>query len=388
MKIIHKLSDLAINGALPAFNEKVHVGRPNVGDKSKFLAMASDILENKWLTNDGPYLRALESELSSFLGVRNCIAVTNGTIGLQIAIKAMGLTGEVIMPSYTFIATAQALSWQGITPIFADIRAEDHNINPDAIEKLISSKTTGILGVHLWGEPCNINQINEIAKRNNLKILFDAAHAFGASFDGRMIGNFGNAEVFSFHATKFFNTFEGGAIATNDDELANRIRLMRNFGFSGFDNVVEEGINGKLCEMNAAMGLINFEALNKFVERNIDNHNLYKKIFENIDHLSLMGYQGIEKRNFQYVVLEVGEKFPCSRDEIIRVLHAENILARKYFWPGCHNMKTYSKKYEPCQQELENTNSVANRVIVLPTGSGISKDQIQTIGEIFILLSR
>ncbi|MEI2422502.1 DegT/DnrJ/EryC1/StrS family aminotransferase, partial [Arthrospira platensis SPKY2] len=172
----------------------------------------------------------------------------NGTIALEILIRATELKGEVIVPSFTFIATAHALQWQEITPVFCDIDPKTHTLDPLAVEKMITPRTSGIIGVHVWGQPCNIEALTEIANQHNLKLVFDASHAFGCSYQGTMIGNFGEAEVFSFHATKFVNTFEGGAVVTNNDELAAKIRLMKNFGFAGFDNVIYIGTNGKMDE--------------------------------------------------------------------------------------------------------------------------------------------
>jgi dTDP-4-amino-4,6-dideoxygalactose transaminase len=189
----------------------------------------------------------------------------NGTIALEIAIRALGLTGEVIVPSYTFIATAHALHWQGITPVFADIDPDTHNLDPEAVRRMITPRTTGIIGVHLWGRAAPVEALQAISDEHGLQLMFDAAHAFGCSYRGQMIGNFGRAEVLSFHATKFFNTLEGGAVVTNDDELAEVMRLMRNFGFSGYDNVIHPGTNGKMVEICAAMGLTNFDELDDVV---------------------------------------------------------------------------------------------------------------------------
>ncbi|KKK55456.1 hypothetical protein LCGC14_3074370, partial [marine sediment metagenome] len=249
---MQSISDLAIFGAAPAFNEPLHVGRPNIGNKGKFYERLDDILDRRWLTNDGCYVGEFEQKVAEYLGVKHCIAICNGTIALEIAIRALGLTGEVILPSFTFVATASALRWQGITPVFCDIDYQTYGLDWREIERAITPRTTGIIGVHVFGRPCATEMLTSIAKGNGLSLLFDAAHAFGCSHGGRMIGNFGNAEVFSFHATKFFNTFEGGAIVTNDDELAERVRLMKNFGFAGHGRVgaairggTQEIVNGQ-----------------------------------------------------------------------------------------------------------------------------------------------
>src|SRR4051794_25016690 len=197
--------------------------------------------DKRWFSNQGPYVREFEDKLSKLLGVKHCIPVCNGTIAMELAIRALDLKGEVIVPSFTFISAAHALQWQEITPVFCDVDPKTHNLDPKKIEAMITPRTTAIVAVHTWGRPCEVDTLSRVARRNDLRLLFDAAHAFGCSHEGRAIGNFGDAEVFSFHATKFFNTFEGGAVATNDDELAARIRLMKNFGFQGNDNVVYIG---------------------------------------------------------------------------------------------------------------------------------------------------
>jgi dTDP-4-amino-4,6-dideoxygalactose transaminase len=238
------MDSLAILGGSPAFAEKLHVGRPNLGDRTRLLERINDIFDQLWLTNGGPYVQELELRVAELVGVKHCIAMCNATVALEIAIRALGLAGEVIVPSFTFVATAHALQWQQITPVFCDIDPLTHNIDPRRIEELITPLTTGIIGVHLWGRACNIEQLEEIARRRNLKLLFDAAHAFGCSYKGKMIGSFGSAEVLSFHATKFLNTLEGGAVVTNDDQLAQKMRLMKNFGFTYYDRTDDVGTNG------------------------------------------------------------------------------------------------------------------------------------------------
>ena len=214
------VEDLAAFGGVPAFSEPLHVGRPNVGDQARFLARVEGMLNRRWFTNNGPLVVELEAKLASFLGVPHCILACNATIALQMTIRALGWKGEVIVPSFTFVATAHALAWQEVTPVFCDVDLSTHNIDPTKIEALITSRTAGIIGVHVWGRPCDVSAIDRIANANNLTVVYDAAHAFACSHRGRKIGSFGNAEVFSFHATKFFNTFEGGAITTLDDALA------------------------------------------------------------------------------------------------------------------------------------------------------------------------
>jgi dTDP-4-amino-4,6-dideoxygalactose transaminase len=386
MKSLATLQDLAINGAPPAFEQPLHVGRPNIGDRATFIAYVNEIFDRRWLSNNGPVVQAFEQRVADYHGVKHCVAMCNGTVALEIAIRALGLSGEVIVPSYTFIATAHALHWQAITPVFADIDEHTHLLDPASVRRMITPRTTGIIGVHLWGNRAPVEQLQAIAEEYKLKLLFDAAHAFACSHQGKMIGNFGACEVFSFHATKFFNTFEGGAVTTNDDELAETMRLMRNFGFVGFDNVIHPGTNGKMIEIAAAMGLVNFDAIENVIEANRRNYHLYKKEFSGLPGIKLLAFDESEQNNFQYVVIEVGSDYPFSRDRIIEVLHAENILARKYFWPGCHRMQPYRDLYPHAGLLLPNTEKVADEVIVLPTGTTVNADMVRTVASVIRVL--
>src|SRR6267154_5328531 len=378
-----QLPDLAIFGNAPAFAEKVHVGRPNVGNRERLLSRINDMLDRNWLTNDGPYVREFEKRLAEFVGVRHCVAMCNATISLEIAIRALGLTGEVIVPSFTFVATAHSLQWQEITPVFCDIDPKTHNLDPLQVEKMITPRTSGIIGVHTWGRACDIGALEEIARRRKLELMFDAAHAFGCSYKGKLIGGFGRCEVFSFHATKFFNTFEGGAVLTNDDALAEKMRLMRNFGFSGYDNVIYIGTNGKMTEVCAAMGLTSLESVEKFVEVNHRNHSVYRRELEGIQGIRLMAYDARERPNYQYVILEVDElEAGLTRNEVIAVLAAENVLARRYFFPGCHKMEPYRSYFPHSTLMLPETEKLCRRVMALPTGTGVDEKGIVRICEI------
>jgi dTDP-4-amino-4,6-dideoxygalactose transaminase len=381
-KTIRSAADLAIHGAPPAYAETLHVGRPNIGDRARFFELTTQMLDRRMLTNNGPLVLELERKLAAYLGVKHVIAMCNGTVALEIAIRALGLTGEVILPSYTFVATAQALHWQAITPVFADVDPATHNLDPEAVERMITPRTTGIIGVHVWGRAAPVEALQEIADRRGLTLMYDAAHAFGCSHRGRMIGGFGRAEVFSFHATKFFNCFEGGAVATNEDELATSIRYMRNFGFETYDKAVFPGTNGKMPEVCAAMGLTNLDFLPTIVATNRHNHAAYTRAFEGIPGVSILPYDAAESNNWQYVIAEVDARCPVSRDDIVAALHAEGILARKYFWPGCHNMKPFKELFPHAGLVLPNTPKVAERVIVLPTGTALPEDAVATIADV------
>lgn len=374
------LSDLAIFGGTPEFAEPLHVGRPNLGNREVFLRRLKQLLDSRWLTNRGPFVQEFEQRVADFLKVKHCVAMCNGTVALEIAIRALGLSGEVIVPAFTFVATAHALQWQEITPVFCDIAPKTRNIDPSQVERMITPRTTGVIGVHTWGIPCDIEALERVARGHSLALLFDAAHAFGCSYKGNLIGGFGNAEVLSFHATKILNTFEGGAVVTNDDELAGKMRLMKNFGFSGYDNVIYIGTNGKMNEVCAAMGLTGLEDLDAFVASNRRNYTRYKKELKGVPGVQVLTYNEAEKCNYQYVVVEIDEAVThVSRDEFIQVLHAENVLARRYFYPACHRMEPYRSYFPHASLLLPETERLARCVLCLPTGTAIGVDEIGVI---------
>lgn len=381
------LHDLAIFGGVPVFQEKLHVGRPNIGSRERLLRRIDDILDRRWLTNNGPYVQEFERKLSEIVGVKQCVATCNATVALEIAVRAADLSGEVIIPSFTFIATAHALQWQGITPIFCDINPRTHNIDPDRVEAMITPQTSGIIGVHVWGRSCEVTALTEIANRHQLKLLFDAAHAFGSSYKGSMIGNFGDAEIFSFHATKFCNAFEGGVVVTNNDDLADRVRLMRNFGFAGYDTVVYLGTNGKMSEVSAAMGLTSLEGLAEFIAINYRNYRQYQQNLADMPGVQLLVYDENEKCNYQYIILEIDETITqISRDQLVEILWAENVLARRYFYPSCHLMEPYRTYYPQAGLLLPATENVAKRVLCLPTGTTVGLGEINQICQIIRLV--
>jgi dTDP-4-amino-4,6-dideoxygalactose transaminase len=374
------VTNLAILGAAPVFSEKIHVGRPNLGNREKLIERINKIVDTRYLSNSGPFEREIEQRICEMLGVRYCAAMCNATVALEIAVRALNLSGEVIVPSFTFVATVHALQWQQITPVFCDIDPLTHNLDPRKIERLITPRTTGILGVHLWGRPCAIDELQAIADSNGLALLFDAAHAFGCKYDGRKIGGFGRAEVLSFHATKFINAGEGGAVVTNDADLAARLQLMKNFGFSGYDNVISIGINGKMNELSAAMGLTNLESLEDFACTNRANFETYQDHLDGIRGLSLLRYDERNSPNYQYVVVEIdARELGLTRDQLVSVLHAENVLARRYFYPGVHRMEPYRSSYPEAGLRLPETELLAGRVLVLPTGAGVTSADIQKI---------
>ncbi len=379
---VNAAARLAIFGSPPAFAEKLHVGRPNIGNRDRFLARLNDILDKRWLTNRGEYVIELEQRIARLAGVRNCVLVSNGTVGLELLIRALDLRGEVIVPAFTFVATAHALQWQEITPVFADIHPDTHCLDPGSVESMITPRTSGIIGVHVWGRPCAVEELGGIAARRNLKLMFDAAHAFACSHGGRMIGSFGEAEVFSFHATKLINTFEGGAIVTDNDSLAEKLRLMQNFGFAGYDRVIYIGTNGKMSEVCAAMGLTNLESLDEVIRCNRANYEAYQRQLAGIPGVRLLAYEEPHGCNYQYVVVTVGDDSPLTRDELVEVLHAENVMARRYFFPGVHRMEPYKSYFPHAYLLLPVTEQVCRQVMILPTGTAVSEAEAARVCEV------
>jgi dTDP-4-amino-4,6-dideoxygalactose transaminase len=388
MDLIKKtIEDLAFLGGRPAFESVLHVGRPNIGDRERFSECVNDILDRRWLSNGGRYVQEFEKAIANHVGVKHCIVVNNATIALEIAIRALDLKGEVILPSFTFIATAHALQWLGVTPVFCDIDPQTYNMNPLEVESLISPRTTAILGVHVYGRPCDCDALEDIARSHNLRLFYDAAHAFGCSYKGKMIGNFGDLEVFSFHATKFLNSLEGGAIVTNNDDLAKRARRMTNFGFVNYDLVEDVGTNGKMNEVSAAMGLTNLETIDELIAVNYSNYKQYQKELNDLNGVRLVTFDEAEKNNYQYLVLEIDEASAgISRDNLTKILHAENVLARRYFYPGCHRMEPYLSLFPEASACLPVTEHTTERMLCLPTGTGISQEQIRGVSQIIRLV--
>lgn len=356
-------------GGPAEFPRPLHVGRPNVGSRSGLFRRMNEILDRNWLTNDGPMVREFEQRIGDLTGAANCIAVCNATAGLQILCHALALTGEIIVPSFTFAASVHAFLWQGITPVFCDVKPGSFHLDVDQLESLRTDRTSAILGVHTWGQACDTAAVTSFAARHDLRVIFDAAHAIGCAHDGQPIGTFGDAEVFSFHATKCVNSFEGGAITTNDDELAKRLRLMRNFGFQGNDNVLSIGINAKMSEVCAAMGHTSLDAFDEFVTHNRKNAEAFTRSLAETPGIRLFEPCQTQSHNWQYVVALVDEhRLGLTRDQLVDVLSAENVLVRRYFYPGCHRIEPYRTMFPNAGDALPNTEDVCRNVLVLPTG--------------------
>jgi dTDP-4-amino-4,6-dideoxygalactose transaminase len=376
-----RVADLAIFGGTVAFAQPLHVGRPTLGDRTRLLDRINDVLDQRWFTNNGPYVKEFERRIERQIGVAHAIATCNGTVALELAIRACDLRGEVIVPAFTFVATAHALQWQGIRPVFCDIDARTFTLDPRSVERAITPLTTGIIGVHVWGQPCDVDGLGEVARAHGLSLLFDAAHAFGSFHRGRPVGTFGRAEVFSFHATKFVSTFEGGAVVTDDAALAERIRLMKNFGFAGYDKVIYVGTNGKMSEISAAMGVTSLESMHEFVDANRRARAAYGEGLASIRGLQIVDSD--RRGNDQYVIAEIdASSFGMSRDALQHLLFAENVLARRYFYPGCHRMEPYRSLTRPEQWQLPVTERVTARVLSLPTGAAVTIDEVRRVCEL------
>lgn len=376
------IEHLAVSGGEPEFPEPLHVGRPNVGDREILRSRIDQIIDRLWFTNHGPVVKELETTLESMLGVEHVIAVCNGTLGLEIALRASDVQGEVIVPSFTFVATAHAVQWQGLKPVFADVGPGSHHISPESVSSLVTPSTTAIIGVHTWGVGCDVDGLRRIADDHGLVLMFDAAHAFGCTHEGRPFGSNGTAEVFSLHATKYVNAFEGGVITTNDADLAERIRYMVNFGFAGIDKVVSVGTNAKMTEVCAAMALTSIESQEQFAQHNRriwDTYDLHLKDVKGVD---LLEYPTDEINSHQYVVAEVTQDCAASRDRIVEVLHAENCIARRYFYPGVHRMEPYASLQPMSHRWLHNTEALTERVLILPSGTAISPEVAERVAQL------
>jgi len=360
----------------------LHVGRPNIGDRDRFYRRLDQIFSSGWLSNDGPMVREFEEAIASISRARNCVAVCNGTVALQLAAKALALSDQVVIPSFTFVATAHAIRWQGITPTFADIEGCYHAIGPKSVSRVVGSQTSGVIAVRTWGLPIDDSALENVTASANLALIFDSAHALACGWKDGPRRLFGGAEVLSFHATKFLNTFEGGAILTDDDALADRLRLMRNFGFAGFDRVELLGLNGKMSEPCAAMGLTNLEFLNEIVQRNTENHQAYSRAVAHLPGISLLQPPAGYEWNHQYVVALVNPSCALDRDSLVQVLLAENVLARRYFFPGVHKMEPYVSEETHEPPSLPVTERACESVMILPTGTAVQPNDATQIGEI------
>ena len=363
------------------FSENIYITRPVFPTIEEVTEKLQEIWDEKWLTNNGPQHVMLEEELTQFLKVPYLSLFNNGTIALIVACQSLRLSGEVITTPFTFAATPHVLSWNNIAPIFCDIDDETMNIDAEKIEEMITPRTTAILAVHVFGTPCNVEKIQEVADRYGLKVVYDAAHAFGVEIDGKGIGNFGDISMFSFHATKLYHTVEGGALVHGNKNLKQRIDLLKNFGIKNEDEVVMPGINGKLDEVRAAIGRIMLNYVAEENQRRINLHKVYNEELENIEGIKLMpAIAENVRRNYQYYVIRIDEKiFGRSRDEVYDEFKNYNVYTRKYFHPLCSDYTCYRQLISARAENLPIANIVGKQVLSMPMYGELSEDDIRKI---------
>lgn len=373
---------------MKAFKEPIYVTRPLLPPINKYKEKIDEIWVSQWITNNGQQHQKLEKELKTYLKVDNLSLINNGTIALQIALKALDISGEVITTPFTFAATPHSIAWNGLKPVFCDIDPETLNIDADKIENLITDTTSAILAVHVFGTPCDVDKIEKIADKHDLKVIYDGAHAFGTEIDGTAIGNYGDITMYSFHATKLFNTIEGGALACNDQELKEKIELLKNFGIKNKEEIVEVGTNGKMNEFQAAMGL---EVL-----KEVENERKKRKKIKEIYHNELEDVEGINfidepeniKSSQQYLVIRIDkEEFGISRDEVYEKLKKYNVYARKYFYPLCSNFDSYQDLDSAEKNNLPVANKIVDQVLSLPFYGDLGTEAAEKIAKIIMSLS-
>ena len=364
-----------------SFGSPIFVTRPVLPDLEELTGLLRKIWASGRVTNDGPYLRRLHQALRRRLKTPGLSLVNNGTTGLLIACRALGLTGEVITTPFTFPATVHALAWSGLQPVFADIDPSDLTLDPARLEKWISNKTTAILGVHIYGNPCRMEEIQALADRHGLKVIYDAAQAFGVEVQGEGIGSFGDLTLFSFHATKSFHTLEGGLLAGKDRTLIERIDLLKNFGIKDEETVVEPGINGKMNELQAAIGLLLLRESEKERRRRKQLLQLYRKTLEGVEGLTFLPEPAGIKSNYQYAVVRIeARRFGLSRDGVYRRFRDCRVFTRKYFHPLCSTYPCYRALPSSRPENLPVAQKVSQEVLCLPLHGELREEEVRQIG--------
>ena len=377
-----RIGDLPVFGGAPAFAEPLVVGRPNLCDPTAYFARAETVMRSGWLSNHGRTVREFEESVARVAGVPHVVATCNATMALEVVIRALDLQGEVITPSFTFIAVPHALRRQGVTPVFCDVDPATHCLDPRDVESRITPRTSGVLAVNLWGQACDIDGLTRLCRRRGLRLVFDSAHAFGCSRRGIPLGGFGDAEVFSFHATKILNTGEGGCILTRDADLAARCTRAINFGLDG-ETAAALGTNAKMQELAAALGLANLERYPEFLAANRANDEAYRRCLDGARGVRVLVRDPADESNLHYVVLELDEaEIGAGRAEVMAALAAENLRARRYFFPGCHRSEPYRSDSSLPAPVLPHTERLANRVLVMPTGARTSVADVEQACEV------
>lgn len=362
------------------FDETIPVTSPLLPDLDEFHGMLKEIWKSKWITNNGNFHKQLEKELAEYLKVPYLSLFTNGTLPLITALQALHITGEVITTPYSFVATTHALWWNGIKPVFVDIDLATGNMDPEKIEAAITPRTTAIMPVHVYGKPCNTEAIQEIADKYGLKIIYDAAHAFGVEVNGKSLLNAGDMSTLSFHATKVYNTIEGGALVMHDEKMKKRIDYLKNFGFADEITVVGPGINSKMDEIRAAYGLLNLRQVDAAIEARHQVAVKYRKELRNVEGISFFDDMAGVKHNYSYFPIFVeAKKYGMTRDKLYSKMKEQNVLGRRYFYPLISTFSTYRGLDSAGPSNLPNAHKMANSVICLPMYHNLKESEIERV---------
>lgn len=360
-------------------NKQIYVTQPYLPPLEEFIPYLKQIWDNKILTNGGPFHQQLEEALCEYLGVEHIALFTNGTIALVTALQALRVTGEVITTPYSFVATSHSLLWNGIKPVFVDINPNTLNLDPAQIEAAITPQTTAIMPVHCYGHPCDVEAIQKIADNYNLKVIYDAAHAFGVEDANGSVLNHGDLSVLSFHATKVFNTFEGGAIVCPDAKTKVRIDQLKNFGHVGETTVVAPGINGKMSEFNAALGLLQLKYINQALARRKEIDAIYREQLAGIKGIRCLNDSGEKVANYSYFPVMVGAEYPISRDALYQRLKEQDIHPRRYFYPLISDFPMYRGLPSAHRDNLPVATVAAQQVLCLPIYPELDKSVVNKI---------
>lgn len=360
----------------------ITVTSPLLPDLEEFYGLLKDIWNSKYITNNGSFHKQLEKELATYLKVPYVSLFTNGTLPLITALQALRVTGEVITTPYSFVATTHALWWNGIKPVFVDVDLETGNLDPEKIEAAITPKTTAIMPVHVYGKPCDTKKIQEIADRYGLRVIYDAAHAFGVEVNGESVLNAGDMSTLSFHATKVYNTIEGGAMVMHDEKTKQRIDYLKNFGFAGETTVVGPGINSKMDEVRAAYGILNLRQVDEAIAARREVAITYRKALRSVEGISFFDDMPGVKHNYSYFPIFIDErKYGMTRDELYMKMREAKVLGRRYFYPLISEFSTYRGLESADPKNLPNAHKMANSVICLPMHHTLRTEDIERVLE-------
>ena len=367
-------------------NEKqITVTSPLLPDLEEFHALLKEIWDSKWVTNNGSFHKQLEKELADYLKVPYISLFTNGTLPLLTALQALRITGEVITTPYSFVATTHSIWWNGCKPVFVDVNPATGNMDPDKIEAAITNKTTAIMPVHVYGKPCDTKRIMEIADKYGLKVIYDAAHAFGVEVNGESVLTAGDMSTLSFHATKVYNTLEGGALVMHDAETKKRVDYLKNFGFAGETEVVAPGINSKVDEVRAAYGIINLRQVDAAIEARHQVAVKYRDALRPVEGITFMDDMPGVKHNYSYFPIFIdAEKYGMTRDELYEKMRSQNVLGRRYFYPLISTFSTYRGLESAAPKNLPNAHKMADSVICLPMHHELSVEDIHRVLELIV----